>query len=101
MPSAVLPTAVGPPTATSGGNAVVSAAVWLFALVMPSIMFPIVQSAPGGGHVRRRGRRSARLLRILVQSLKIVSVIALTLLVAAASIRFFDYAVSRARPDDA
>jgi UPF0755 protein len=41
------------------------------------------------------------LLRILVQSLKIVSVIALTLLVAAASVRFFDYAVSRARPDDA
>ncbi|HEU5432079.1 MAG TPA: endolytic transglycosylase MltG [Thermomicrobiales bacterium] len=41
------------------------------------------------------------MLRVLVQSLKIVSVIALTLLVAAASVRFFAYAVNRAVPDDA
>ncbi|HET7093872.1 MAG TPA: endolytic transglycosylase MltG, partial [Thermomicrobiales bacterium] len=40
------------------------------------------------------------MLRVLVQSLKIVSVLALTLLVAAASLRFFDYAVSRAVPTD-
>jgi UPF0755 protein len=41
------------------------------------------------------------LLRVLVQSLKIVSVLALTLLVAAAGFRFFNYAVSRAVPADA
>jgi peptidoglycan lytic transglycosylase G len=41
------------------------------------------------------------LLRVLVQLLKIVSVIALTVLVAAASLRFFNYAVSRSLPDDA
>jgi peptidoglycan lytic transglycosylase G len=63
-------------------------------------MFPLSNPRPAGdGSAAAEGE--ARLLRVLVQLLKIVSVIALTVLVAAASLRFFNYAVSRSLPDDA